>query len=380
MTTIEQVDRIPLYHRLDEPFGNGQGFVGHREYLIIRIVDSDGAVGYGECIGPVAGTDQIIEHIIAPALLDTAADVALTTLSRVTDSLRRRYKSYVPLGAVGGVELALWDLRGRSLGRPVGELLGGRFHEAVPAYVTGHYFTSGLTLEQQVQRIADEAQSHVDSGFRTVKLKIGLAAAGHGPDADGHLMAQVRSRLDDEVALMADANCAYDLMQARRVGRYADELGYHWLEEPLPATDISGYAALSRDLTIPVSAGESWGDPAVFQTALDQRAVSLLQPDVVAAGGLEPMRRVCQLAADRGVASQPHVWGTAIAMAAALQFLTSRADAPLFEYDASPNPVRDELLAGQLPLVSGGTVGVPAGAGFGIDVDPLALERFRDPR
>lgn len=67
-------------------------------------------------------------------------------------------------------------------------------------------------------------------------------------------------------------------------------------------------------------------------------------------------------------------------MAAALQFLTSRADAPLFEYDASPNPVRDELLAGQLPLGSGGTVGVPAGAGFGIDVDPLALERFRDPR
>jgi len=380
VTRIDRIDRLPLHHELAEPFANGQGFVAHREYLVVRIVDSDGAVGFGECIGPVAGTDQIIERIVGPALVGTDADAALATLTRVTESLRRRYKSYAPYGAVGGVELALWDLRGRSLGRPVGELLGQRFHQTVPAYVTGHYFTDGLTLDQQVDRIVAEAEGHVATGFRRVKLKLGLAGIGHDRDADVQLLGRVRNALPADVALMADANCAYDLMQARRVGRVAHDLGYEWLEEPLAATDIAGYAALSRDLDIPVSAGESWGDPAVFTAALDAGAVSLLQPDVVAAGGLAPLVRLSHLAAARGVSCQPHVWGTAIVMAAALQFLTSRPDAPLFEYDASPNPVRDALLGGQLPLRDGGLVDVPAGPGFGIEIDPEALERFRDRR
>ncbi len=380
MTTIARVERFPLYHRLAEPFANGQGFVAHREYLVLRVEDSDGAVGYGECIGPVAGTDQIVERILGPALVGTDADVAHTTLGHLSASLRRRYKSYVPLGAVGGLELALWDLRGRALGRPVSELLGGRWHDVVPAYVTGHYFTAGHTVDEQVERILTEARGHVERGFRRVKLKLGLEGVGHGRDADLQLLRAARAALPPSVSLMADANCAYDLMQARRVGRCAEELGLEWLEEPLDATDLAGYAALAAELDIPVSAGESWGDPAVFSAALSCRAVDLLQPDVVAAGGLGPLRRISALAEDRGVACQPHVWGTAIAMAAGLQFLASRSAAPLFEYDASPNPVRDALLGDQLPLSATGTVTVPSGPGFGLDVDPAALERFRDPR
>lgn len=380
MTTIERVDRFPLYHLLDEPFANGQGFVSHREYLIVRVTDSDGAFGYGECIGPVAGLDQIIEKLISPALVGAPAETALTTLARVTDSLRRRFKSYVPYGAVGGIELALWDLRGRALAHPVGQLLGGRFHETVPAYVTGHYFLADLTLDQQIGRIGEEALDHVSSGFHRVKVKLGLSGIGYSRDADAALLQHVRRLLPEDVGLMADANCAYDPMQARRVGRVAQDLGYEWLEEPLSATDLAGYAALRDDLAIPISAGESWGDPAVVNAALTLGAVSLLQPDVVAAGGLEPLRQMCLLATQRGVASQPHVWGTAIVMAAGLQFLTSRPDAPLFEYDASPNPVRDALLGEQLPLLEGGRVAVPTGPGFGIEIDPAALERFRDPR
>jgi len=380
VTTIARLDRIPLHYELPEPFANGQGFVGHREYLLVRVVDSDGAVGYGECIGPVAGTDQILERIIGPALVGTAADTALSTLAGITASLRRRYKSYVPLGAVGGVELALWDLRGRSLGSPVGDLLGGRFHETVPAYVTGHYFTGGLSLDEQIGRILDEALGHVGRGFRRVKLKLGLEGVGHGRDADLRLLERVRAELPADVALMADANCAYDLMQARRVAACAQDLGYEWLEEPLDATDLDGYAALAADFRIPVSAGESWGDPAVFAAAIEKRSVDLLQPDIVAAGGLEPLRRISRLAASKGIASQPHVWGTSLAMAAGLQFLTSRAEAPLFEYDASPNPVRDSLLAGQLPVGADGRVAVPSGPGFGIEVPDEALERYRDRR
>ena len=380
MTTIERLERIPLYYRLPEPFANGQGFVGHREYLLVRVIDSDGVVGHGECIGPVAGTDQILERIIGPALEGTDARVALTTLAGITASLRRRYKSYVPLGAVGGVELALWDLRGRTLGRPVGELLGGRFHDSVPAYVTGHYFTGGLSLDEQIERILEEALGHVARGFRRVKLKLGLEGVDHGRDADLRLMARVRAELPAQVALMADANCSYDLMQARRVAACAEDLGYEWLEEPLDATDLDGYAALAADFRIPVSGGESWGDPAVFTAAVGKRSVDLLQPDIVAAGGLEPLQRISRFAAAHGIATQPHVWGTSIAMAAGLQFLTSRAEAPLFEYDASPNPVRDDLLAGQLPLGADGRVAVPGGPGFGIDVPDEALERYRDRR
>lgn len=380
MSTIDRVDRTPLYHRLAEPFANGQGFVGHREYLIVRVVDSDGAVGYGECIGPVAGTDQVVERILAPALLGTPAETALTTLARVTAELRRRYKSYVPYGAVGGVELALWDLRGQMLGCPVGDLLGGRFHAVVPAYVTGHYFSAGLSLDEQTERITQEAAAHVSRGFRRVKIKLGLEGVGHGPDADAHLLQRVRSALPADVGLMADANCSFDLLQARRVGQRAAELGYAWLEEPLAATDVVGHAALSRELSIPIAAGESWGDPAVFAAALDLRAVTLLQPDVVAAGGLGALRRLSDLAESRGIPCQPHVWGTGIVMAAALQVLTSRAAPPLFEYDASPNPVRDAILGDQLPLREDGSVAVPTGSGFGIEIDLEALRKFSDTR
>ncbi|WP_328418466.1 mandelate racemase/muconate lactonizing enzyme family protein [Micromonospora sp. NBC_00389] len=380
MTTIDRVERIPLFHELEEPFANGQGFVKSREYLLVRVIASDGAVGYGECIGPVAGNDQIIDRLLGPALVGTDAAEGPATLTRIGDDLRRRFKSYVPYGAVGGVEIALWDLRGKLLGRSVGDLLGGRHHERVPAYVTGHYFRGGLGLDDQVGRIEDEARGHVARGFRRVKLKLGLHGVGYGRDADARLMERLRLALTDDVALMADANCAYDLMQARRVGRCAQELGYEWFEEPLPATDLVGYAALARELDIPVSAGESWGDPAVFGAALRERAVDLIQPDMVAAGGIEAVRRVLALAEAHGVAAQPHVWGTAVVMAAALQVLTARATSPLFEFDASPNPVRDGLLGGQLPLGDDGTVDVPSGPGLGIEIPAEALERFRDRR
>lgn len=374
---ISRVETIPIKQELDQPFGNGQGWTTSRQYLIVRVTTEDGTTGYGECWGPVAGNDRVVEEVISPLLIGEDAFTTGRLWERIHFKLRWAYHSFAPYSALSGVDIALWDLKGKLLGRPVHDLLGGAFHEAIPAYATGHYFRKVETLDEQISAVLEEARGHLDSGFSALKLKVGLGLLGWGVDADVELIRALRDEVGSGVPLMIDANCAYTVPEALVVGRAAEELDVAWFEEPLPPHDLEGYARLSSKLDIPVAAGESWALLSGFHRVFDHGAVSVAQPDVCSAGGITEVKRIADLAHALNIPCIPHVWGTPIALAASLQVLAALPGRVLLEFDRSDNPIRESLMDERLRVRKDGAVAVPAGSGLGIEIDEERLEHFR---
>lgn len=376
--TITAVETIPIRQELDQPFGNGQGWTTARQYLIVRVVADDGTAGYGECWGPIAGNQQVVEKIIAPMVIGHDPMATGKLWDQILFKLRWSYHSFAPYSALSGVDIALWDLKGKLLGRPIAELLGGAFHSAVPAYATGHYFRQVDRLEAQIDAVRKEAVENLHKGFRRLKLKIGLGLLGWGPEADIALMEALREEVGPQIPIMVDANCAYQVPDAIRVGRAAEALDIAWFEEPLAPTDIDGYCDLSRRLDVPIAGGESWALLSEFATIFQRRAVMVAQPDVCSAGGITEVKRIADLARALGIVCYPHVWGTPIAIAASLQVLATLPGRVLLEFDQSANPIRERLLATPFSVGADGAVPVPSGPGLGIELDEEQLASFRD--
>lgn len=210
-----------------------------------------------------------------------------------------------------------------------------------------------------------------------MKLKIGLGLLGWGTEADIALMQAVHEKAQVRGArLMIDANCAYSVPEALEVGRAAEKLNVVWFEEPLPPTDLDGYARLTEKLDVPVAAGESWALLSGFYEAFRQRAISVAQPDVSSAGGITEVKRIADLAHALNIACIPHVWGTPIALAASLHVLATLPRHALLEFDRSDNRIRESMLSEEFRVRDDGTVAVPCGPGLGLDIDLEMLESF----
>jgi len=370
---IADVEAIGVKAPVEDPFGYAQAWVETRSAVLIRIEADDGTVGWGECWGPVAGTRGTVASLLGPALVGESPLDVERLHRELSGRARAAYQSTVPLPAISGLDLALWDLRGKLLGVPVATLLGGRERDAVDAYATGHYFRPTDDVEEQYASICDEAAGNADA-FGRVKLKVGLSLLGYGPDEDVELVRRVRDRVGHDVDVMVDANYAYDRPTARGVGRELAALDVRWFEEPVHPTDYEGYERLSRTLDVPVAGGECHG-PADLDRLLSRGALDVVQPDVCNVGGLTPARKIADRARRAGVPLVPHVWGTPVVIAASLQLLATLSGDPPLEFDRSANPLR-ELAADPIEADGGGRVAVPEGPGLGVDLDADAVERY----
>jgi D-galactarolactone cycloisomerase len=373
--TIERVETVPLEAPLDEPFGYAQEWVTTRTALLVRIEASDGTVGWGECWGPIAGTRETVERLFAPHLEGESPDAVERLSEDLRDRGRAAYQSIVPLPALSGVDLALWDLAGKRAGVPVSRLLGGARRDAIRAYATGHYFRHDADLDEQYAGIVAEAEANAGA-LGAVKAKIGLQLLGYGPEEDVELVRRIRQAVGDDVTLMVDANYAYDAGTARTVGRALDELDVYWFEEPVPPEDVAGYAALRDALDVRVAGGECH-TPWEFRHLFERGGLDVAQPDVCNVGGLTAARRVAAMAREFGVPVVPHVWGTPVAIAASLHLVATLPGEPWLEFDRSANPLREELAGTPFTPDADGRLAVPDGPGLGVEIDPAALERYR---
>ncbi|WP_152042534.1 mandelate racemase/muconate lactonizing enzyme family protein [Salinigranum salinum] len=373
--TIERVETVPLEASLDEPFGYAQEWVTTRTALLVRIEASDGTVGWGECWGPIAGTRETVERLFAPHLEGQSPDAVERLSEDLHDRGRAAYQSIVPLPALSGVDLALWDLAGKLAGVPVSRLLGGARRDAVRAYATGHYFRHDADLDEQYADIAAEAEANAGA-LGAVKAKIGLQLLGYGPEEDVELVRRIRQAVGDDVTLMVDANYAYDAGTARTVGRGLEELDVYWFEEPVPPEDVAGYAALRDALDVRIAGGECH-TPWEFRHLFERGGLDVAQPDVCNVGGLTAARRVAAMAREFGVPVVPHVWGTPVAIAASLHLVATLPGRPWLEFDRSANPLREELAGTPVTPDADGRLAVPDGPGLGVEIDPAALDRYR---
>jgi D-galactarolactone cycloisomerase len=373
--TIDAVETIPLEAPLDEPFGYSQEWVDTRSALLVRIETDDGTVGWGECWGPVAGTRETIENFLEPVLVGEDPRDVERLYDALYDAGRAAYQSVVPLPAISGLDVALWDLAGKLADEPVDCLLGGGRRTSVPAYATGHYFRPTEDLESQFDAIVEEARAN-GKALGALKLKVGLSLVGHDAEADIELVRRVREAVGPNVDVMVDANYAYDRPTAAEVGRELADLDVRWFEEPVRPTDHEGYAVLRRELDVRIAGGECH-TPAEFGRLLSMNAIDIAQPDVCNVGGLTPARRIAARARDAGTPLVPHVWGTPVAIAASLHLLSTLPRERPLEFDRSANPLRERLASNPFAPDDEGRVTVPQGPGLGVDLDRDAIDAYR---
>ncbi len=372
---IKSVRTHVLEAALSQPFAYSRAWYDTRMAMLVEIETDSGLVGWGECYGPARMTEAAVK---AMARWLIGADPLQTDVlwRRIYADLRDHGQKGIVIEALSGIDIALWDIKGKHFGVPVHQLMGGAVRHEVQAYATGLYRRkSGDPLRY----LAEEAAGYTAEGFKAVKLKVGF-----GVEEDAAVTRAVREAIGPRVALMVDANHAYDAVAAIKLGRMIEQYDIGWFEEPVPPEDIAGHRAVKAALSIPIAGGECEYTRFGFRELFASHALDIVQPDTCAAGGLSECRKIADMAEAFGVRYNPHVWGTGIALAASLQLLavlpphTPHSLAPIepiLEFDRTEHPIRQAILRTPIEHRTG-MVSVPTGPGLGIDIDREALARF----
>ena len=363
---------------IDRIFAFSQAWVDRRVGLVVEIETDSGLIGWGDGYGPPFALATVIDRYYAPRLIGRSPLAGDAIWEELYNALRDHGQRGVPIQALSALDIALWDLRGKALGQPVHVLMGGPIRESMRAYATGLYRRSENPGESRALLQA-EAEGYVDAGFTAMKTKVGF-----GFRDDIGLVEMLRDTIGPDIELFVDANHGCDLMQAKKFALAMEPLDIGWFEEPVEPEDLDGYAELRRTTSIPIAGGECSFTRHDFRRILEARAMDIIQPDTASCGGLTEAKRIADMAWTHGVRYQPHVWGTGIGLAAAMQLLAVLptttpafgAHQPLLEYDSTPHPFRQDLLVEPI-RVEGGIAHVPQGPGLGIEVRRDVLERWR---
>ena len=360
---------------LREPFAWSFNKTSARVSCLVEIVAENGVAGWGECFGP-ARLNAAIVSAYRPYLV--GGDPYATELHWQTlyNQFRDQGQKGLSITALSGVDIALWDLKGRLLEQPVHKLMGGPLRREVQAYATGTYRRGN---GDPVGYITEEVAGYVREGFHAVKLKIGF-----GVEEDLRLIAAVRETIGGKTGLMLDANHGFDAIEAIELGRRAAKFNIGWFEEPVVPDDLDSYVEVRRGQPIPVAGGECeftrWG----FREIFARRAHDIIQPDTCAAGGLSECKKIADMATAYGVRYVPHVWGCGVGLATAMQLLAVLPHSPprhtplepILEFDRSEHPFRQAVLMRPLEHEDG-VVKVPDGPGLGIEINHAAIEKFK---
>ncbi|MEM7498590.1 MAG: mandelate racemase/muconate lactonizing enzyme family protein [Pseudomonadota bacterium] len=371
---IASVHTHRLVHRLETAFESASARFETRDHLLVEIACDDGTVGWGECLGPAVLNAAVVEAY-APHLLGRDPLETEILWQALYHRFRDQGQRGLSLTALSGIDIALWDIKGKRFGVPVSTLLGGRVREDVAAYATGGFRPAG---GDRAACVAAECAGYRAEGFEATKIKIGFDLA-----EDLATIRAVREAIGPGMRLMIDANHGYDVTEAIALGRAAAAYDIDWFEEPVLPEQLGAYRAVRAGQPIPVAGGETWHGRFGFRDPFETRCLDIAQPDICGTGGFTEMRRIADMAALHGIRLVPHVWGTGVQLAASLQFMAAHLPdpprpeplAPLLEFDRTPMPFRKAILTRPIEH-DRGRVRVPEGPGLGIEIDRDALARF----
>jgi L-alanine-DL-glutamate epimerase-like enolase superfamily enzyme len=367
---IDRVIAHPLRVEFDKPHISAKGVRTFLEMLVIEVVTRDGIVGWGEGFTRKGARSHAVfcDDVLAPLLVGQDARNCRGLWQAMRASISGKPGGQI-IETMAAIDIALWDLIGKTLGQPVHRLLGGMGRTNLRAYASSVMWDDDATVEIEVHRL-------LALGFREIKVKI----ANPVPKAIDRLR-MVRRLVGEDVTLYADANWAFTLGDALRVGHALADLNYRWFEEPLVPHDREGYRHLARSIPIQLASGESdYVTSDVIDRFVD-RSVGVIQPDVARTGGITETWRIVEAAAAFHTSFAPHMGESGMICAAASMHLAAAAEAFMtFECMIIPNALRTDLctsVLGEASLLVDGHLPVPVGPGLGIEVDRAALQRFR---
>ncbi len=347
-----------------------------QDALIVRIETDAGLYGIGEVDSSPMAVKGLIEGPYCHPLSSGLRELLIGEDPLQTEYLWNKmyYQNIyggrrgIAIHAMSGIDIALWDIKGKALGLPIWKLLGGGFHTKMRAYASSLF---GKTPHET----GELARRFRDNGFDAVKF--GWAPMGENAANDLALVREARSGLGEDGDLLIDAGLAWDAKTAIQRAKAFSEFNIFWLEEPLHPDDYEGYSRLTAATEIPIAAGEEESEHRSFLELMDKGKIDIVQVDLTRCGGFTEAVKIASLAGDRGLRCVNHGFTTYINVAAALHFLNSIPNSFIMEFVVEEGTQLREEITRQRLVAQDGYLSIPQEPGLGIELDTDGVEKFR---
>jgi D-galactarolactone cycloisomerase len=365
---IDAIEVLNLHmeypNRLGFRYGGGQ--VTGRVTTLVRVTTDTGLIGVGASYAYPDIVRVIIEKHLRPHLIG-ADPCEVEALWDKMYALTRWYgRKGAAISALGALDIAFWDLRGKSLGKPVYVLLGGQ-RNTVPAYA------SGLFWQDDVRDLEREASRHRNRGFLRVKTRL-----GNSWNYDMAALEWIRRGVGSDGDILVDGSHRFSLAAAEAMGKVLADCRAFWFEEPFAPEEIDSYVALRPNISVPLAAGENDFGVQGFREMLRAGALSIAQPDCCRAGGITECVRIARMAAVCNVGVATHTWSDAVALMANAHFVAATPNGITVEVDQTGNPFIDDLLRQPIEIRDG-LLRLPDAPGLGVELNHKALDRLLLP-
>ena len=381
ITNVESMALIvpienPIKAPISIPYSDELEKVVFKEYrtTLVKIETDEGITGYGECMVRLAptATRDIVEYIKPLLIGKDPMDTEYIWERMYGAMMNRGHFQGFYIEAISGIDVALWDIKGKALNVPVYKLLGGNTYPKIWAYASSVRFRGMETMLKT-------AESFIDQGFNAMKIKI-----GQGFNTDIMAVEAVRKHVGDDVTLMVDANCGYDVKTALKIGRELEKYNIRWFEEPISPADYDGYCRLSETLDIPIAAGEAHFLRYGMKELIQRGKVDILQPNVCRAGGYTECIKIHGLCSSYDVSYLTHTGSSsAVCIAASLQIAAAFSDCFIFEHMQSDwskdqiNPLRWDLTPLPIKSFKDGFIELENKPGIGVEINEEVIKKYR---
>jgi L-alanine-DL-glutamate epimerase-like enolase superfamily enzyme len=343
-----------------------------QDAVLVRIRTDDGLEGIGEADSQPEVVKAIIDapfsHNIACGLRQLLLGENPLETERLWQKMLRRTlyfgRSSVTITAMAAIDMALWDLKGKRFGEPIHRLLGGKYHERIPAYASILFGRDGAETR-------DIAARWRAAGYRAIKF--GWEPMGVSEQLDVELVRGAREGIGDGT-LLIDAGCVWDARTALQRARRFEEFGVAWLEEPLRPEDVEGYRWLRDRSPIPIAGGEEECGRESWRQLIDRRALDVYQVDL-SRNGFTDADYVRHRVQEIGARLCNHCYTSPVTVAASLHWLSTCRDAFIFEDSVEDSPLRNELTHERMQAVDGWMT-VPDRPGLGVTLDEDFIARY----
>lgn len=349
------------------------GLLTHFDMTLIVVTADNGLQGFGEAkaavgsSGSCASIVSCIENEIKPQLLGKDAHQITRIWEYVYNGTRDHYalsrgrkfpilgRRGLAISALSGVDMALWDLKGKALGTPVTQLLGGSCRDEMQAYASGGWANA--------KEIGAQLTGYVAKGFQGVKMRVGVMDTTVKESVKR--VQAARETLPDNVKLMADAHGTFSVPEAKKFCEGVADCDLYWLEEPISPDNRQGTAEVRASTSIPIAAGESEYTAFDMRDMIQLRALDVLQPDCAIVGGITEAMRIAHLAHTYQLELAPHCWGSAFSFMAGVSVAFAAPSANVIEFSLGGNPMMYNLVNEKIE-VKKGMISAPNKPGLGL--------------
>jgi len=350
------------------------GLLTNFDMTLVVVTTDTGLQGFGEAkaavgsSGSCASIVSCIENELKPQLIGKDARNISRIWEHIYNGTRDHYslsrgrkfpilgRRGLTISAMSGIDTALWDIKGKALGAPVVELLGGSCRDKMPAYASGGW--------AKADAIGEQLLGYTSKGFSGVKMRVGVMDQTVAESIKR--VKAAREALPDHIKLMTDAHGTFSVPEAKQFTKGVEDCNLYWFEEPISPDNKIGTAEVRANTFIPIAAGESEYTAFDVRDLIAERALDVLQPDCAIIGGITEAMRVSQLAHTYQLELAPHCWGSAFSFMAGLSVAFASPSANVIEFSLGGNPMMYDLVEENITVDKEGMLVAPEKPGLGL--------------